>query len=98
MPKEGDATYEQQCDVILKLKHPRLQMLSITLDDTTFLCQIREDLNKDLFAIGIQGQLSSHNQIHDFFSDHAKFEFEDGLLYCDGFLYVLDGLTRLQVL
>jgi hypothetical protein len=63
MPKERDATYEQQCDVILKLKHLRLQVLSVIPDDTTFLCQIHEDLKKGLLTIGIQGQLSSHHQV-----------------------------------
>jgi hypothetical protein len=98
MPKEEDATYKQQCDVISKLEHLQLQVLLVILDDTTFFCQIREDLKKDHLAIGIQGQLSSHNQVQDFFNDHAKFEFENGLLYCDGFLYVPNGFTQLQVL
>ncbi len=98
MLKERNATYEQQCDVILKLKHLWLQVLSVIPNDTTFLCQIHEDLKKGLFTIGIQGQLSSHHQVQGFFNDHAKFEFEDGLLYCDGLLYVLDGFTQLQIL
>jgi len=52
---------------------------------------------KDLFAINIQGQLKNHGQIQFFSNDHAKFKFQDGLLYCDGFLYVHDGLAQLQV-
>ncbi len=64
--KERDVAYEQQCDAILKPKHLRLQVLSIIFDDTTFLCQIHEILKKDLFAIAIQGQSRSHNQVHDF--------------------------------
>jgi hypothetical protein len=40
----------------------------------------------------------SHHQVQDFSSDHVKFEFQDGLLYCDGFLYVHDGLAQLQFL
>ncbi len=59
-------------------------MLSINLDDTTFLCQIHENL-KDIFAIGIQSQLKNHCQVQDFSNDHANFKFQDGLLYCDGF-------------
>jgi hypothetical protein len=56
-----------------------------------FFGQIRENLKKDL-VIGIQGQLRSHHQIQDFFSDHVKFKFQDGLLYHDGILYVSNGL------
>jgi len=59
------------------------------LDDTTFHCQICEDLKKDLLIIGIQGQLRNHHQIQDFFNDHAKFEFQDGLFYRDALLYFL---------
>ncbi len=40
----------------------------------------------------------SHHQIQDFFSDHAKFEFQNGLFYSDDLLYVLDGFVRFQVL
>jgi hypothetical protein len=66
-------------------------------DDNTFFCQIREDL-KDPFAIGIQGQLKSHHQVWDFPSDHVKFKFQNGVFYCDGFLYGPNGLAQLQVL
>ncbi len=52
-PKERYASYKQQCDVIFKHKHCRLQALSIILDDTTFFCQIHEDLKKDLPTISI---------------------------------------------
>jgi hypothetical protein len=98
MLKEGDAAYEQQCDIIFKPKHLQLQVLSVILNDTTFFCQICEDLKKDPLVIVIQSQFRSHHQIHEFFSDHAKFKFQDGLLYGDGFLHIIDGLTRLQVL
>jgi hypothetical protein len=67
----------------------------VILDDTSFFCQIHENL-KDPLAIGIQGQLMS-DQVQDFFNDHVKFEFQDGLLYRDGLLYVLDGLVRIEV-
>jgi len=60
---------------------------------TTFFCQICEDLKKDPLTIGIQGQLKNHHQVHDFSSDHAKFKFQNGLLYYDGFLYVQTGLV-----
>jgi hypothetical protein len=50
-------------------------------------------LKKNLLAIGIQGQLNSHHQVQDFFNDHVKFKFQDGLLYRDVILYVLDGLA-----
>jgi hypothetical protein len=33
------------------------------------------------------------HQVQEFFSDHAKFEFQDGLYYRDGLLYVLDGFV-----
>jgi hypothetical protein len=69
--------------------------LSIIIDDTTLLCQIHENL-KDPLVIGIQGQLTNH-QVQDFSNDHVKFEFQDGLLYHDGFLYVPDGPVRIQV-
>ncbi len=50
------------------------------------------------YTIGIQGQLRSHCQVQKNSSNHANFEFQDGLLYCDGLLYVFDGLMQLQVL
>jgi hypothetical protein len=67
--------------------------LSIIPNNTTFFYQIHEDLKNDLLAIGIQGQLKSHHQVQDFFSDHAKFEFQNGLLYYDNFFYVIHGLA-----
>jgi hypothetical protein len=60
---------------------------------TTFFCEICEDL-KDLFVIGIQSPLRSHHQVQDFSNDHAKFKFQNSLLYCDGLLYVLDVLAQ----
>jgi hypothetical protein len=62
-PKEGDAPYEQQCDVILKHEHLWFQALLVISNDTTLICEIHEDLKKDLLAIGIQGQLRNHHQI-----------------------------------
>jgi len=59
----------------------------ITLDDKTLFHQICEDLKKDLFVVDIENQLKSQHQIQDFFSDRAKFKFQNGLLYCDGLLY-----------
>jgi hypothetical protein len=47
------------------------------------------------FAIG---QLKNWNQIWNFSNDHDRFEFQEGLLYCYGFLYILDGPIQLQVL
>jgi hypothetical protein len=38
----------------------------------------------------------NHHQIQEFSSDHVKFEFQGGLLYHDGLLYVPNGLVRLQ--
>jgi hypothetical protein len=57
-----------------------------------FFVKFCEDL-KDLLVVDIEGQLRNHHQVQDFFSDHPKFEFQNGLLYCDGFLYVFDGLV-----
>jgi hypothetical protein len=51
MLKEGNAAYEQQCDIIFKLEHLRFQALLVILDDTTFLCQIHEDLKKDFLIL-----------------------------------------------
>jgi hypothetical protein len=53
MLEEGNATYKQQCDVVFKPKHYLLLALSIILDGTTLLCQIREILKKDPLVIGI---------------------------------------------
>jgi hypothetical protein len=66
-------------------------------NDATFFCQIREDLKKNSFIIGIYGQLRNYHQVQDFSNDHVKFEFQNGLLYCDGFWYVHDGLAQLQM-
>jgi hypothetical protein len=40
-------------------------------NDTTFICQIREDLKNNFLDIGIQGQLKSHHQVQDFSINHA---------------------------
>ncbi len=42
-PKEGNAAYEQQGDIILKLEYFLFQTLLIILNDPTFLCQIYEN-------------------------------------------------------
>jgi hypothetical protein len=97
MFKEGDSAYEQQCDIILKPKHFQLQVLLVILDDTTFFCQIHEDLKKYPLVIVILNQLKSHQQVHVFFNDHVKFKFQDGLFCGDGLLYILDGPSRFQV-
>jgi hypothetical protein len=60
----------------------------ITPNDKTFLHQIQKDLEKDYFVVDIQNQLRNQHQIQDFFNDLAKFEFQDGLFYRDGLLYV----------
>jgi hypothetical protein len=64
----------------------------VTFEDKTLLQHIREDLINDAFAIGVK----SHQK--NLPSDFDKFKFCDRLLYHDGLLYVLEGLTRLQVL
>jgi hypothetical protein len=33
----------------------------------------------------------SHHQIYKKIGDHVKFEFQNGVLYHDGILYVLNG-------
>jgi hypothetical protein len=71
--------------------------LLIIPNDKTFFHQICEDLKKDPFIVDIQNQLRNQHQIQDLFSNCAKFKFRDGLLYCDGLLYVLDGLIQFQV-
>jgi hypothetical protein len=37
-PKEGNAIYEQQGDIILKLEYVLLQTLLVIFNDPTFLC------------------------------------------------------------
>jgi hypothetical protein len=56
-------------------------------NDTTFLCQVHENLKNPL-AISIQGQLRNHHQVQDSFNDHAKFKFQNGLLYHDGLAWL----------
>jgi hypothetical protein len=82
MPKEGDVAYNQQCDTILKLKNLRLQALSITLEDKTFLQRIFENLVNDSLVTGVR----SHGKNPP--SDFDKFKFCDGLLYHDELLYM----------
>jgi hypothetical protein len=45
---------------------------------------VHEDLEKNPFAINIKGQLNNWNHVQNLFNDHAKFEFWNGLLCCDG--------------
>jgi hypothetical protein len=91
VPKEGNVTYNQQCDVILKPKDLWFELLLVTHDEKIFFCQICEYLEKDPLAIGIKGQLKNQNQIQNLLNDHDKFKFWDGFLYHDGLLYVFDG-------
>jgi hypothetical protein len=39
----------------------------------------------------------SHFQVLNFSTDHVKFEFQNGLFYCDGILYVFYGFVWFQV-
>jgi hypothetical protein len=96
MPKEyfvfneGDVAYEQQCDVIFKYCQ------NFLMTRPFFVKFVK--IWKKPPTIGIQGQLRSHCQIQKKSTDHANFEFQNGLLYCDGLLYVLSGLVWLQIL
>jgi hypothetical protein len=92
MPKEGDATYKQQCDVILKLKHLWFQALSIIPKRQTPIKCIHENLINDSFTIIVL------NHSKEVFWDFDKFEFWNELLYHDGLLYVPNGRTWFQVL
>ncbi len=66
----------------------------MTFDDRSLLVSIREKLLENPFANVIWNQLKNPNLtlIH-----YEKFDFCDGLLYYNGFLYIPDGLVRLQV-
>ncbi len=98
MFKEGNVASEQQCDFIFNPECFRFQALLIIPNDKTLICQICENLKKDLVTISIQGQLRIHHQVQKITIEHAKFEFQNGLLYFDGLLYVFNGPTQLQVL
>jgi len=80
MFKEGDATYNQQRDTILKPKNLQLQTLLVTLEDKTFLQHICEALVNDYLVVVIK----SHQK--NLPSDFNKFKFHDGLLYHDRLL------------
>jgi hypothetical protein len=51
MLREGDTTYNQQCDVIFKPKHLQLQALSMTFDDKSFFVSIYEKLMEILLPL-----------------------------------------------
>ncbi len=51
MPKEGDVTYNQQCDTILKPENLQLQALLIFLEDKTLLWCIHENLVHDFLSL-----------------------------------------------
>jgi hypothetical protein len=42
------------------------------------------------FVASIKGQLKNQNEIQNLSNDHDRFEFQNGLLYYDGILYVLN--------
>jgi hypothetical protein len=71
---------------IFNFKHCRYFLMT-----QPFFVKFMKIWKKNVLFINIQGQLKSHGHIQDFSNDHAKFEFGDGLLYRDGFLYVHDG-------
>jgi hypothetical protein len=48
---------------------------------------------KNPFIIGIKSWLKNQNQGKINFNHHNKFEFQNGLLYHDGLLYVPSGPT-----
>jgi hypothetical protein len=74
-PKKGNAAYEQQCDVIIKLEHFLLLALLIIFMTQPFFVKFINTLKKNLFVIGIQGQLRNHHQVQGFYNDDAKFKF-----------------------
>jgi len=49
-------------------------------------------------AINIKGELKESYHVQNLSNEHDNFEFQDGLLYHDGFLYVLDDPTKFQIL
>ncbi len=51
MPKEGDIVYEQQRDVILKLKYFQLQVLLVIPNDTTFFVKFVKIWNKTFLIL-----------------------------------------------
>jgi hypothetical protein len=58
--------------------------LLVIPNEKTIFYQICEDLKKNPLIVDIQNQLKNQHQIQDLFSDRAKFNFRDGLLYHDG--------------
>jgi hypothetical protein len=98
MPKEGDGAYDQQCDVILKPKHLWFQALLVPPNDKSLLCWIRENWKMINFFTNIKGQLKNQNEIQTLSNDHDRFKLQNGLLYHDGILYVLNDHVWLQTL
>jgi hypothetical protein len=60
---EGDVTYDQQCDIILKLEQFWFWILSLTFDDKTFIFNFVGIWETNPFFIGIKTQLMIQNQV-----------------------------------
>ncbi len=60
---EGDVTYDQQCDVILKLEQFWCWILSLTFDDKTFIFKFMGIWETNPFFIGIEKELMIQNQV-----------------------------------
>jgi hypothetical protein len=86
MPKEGDVTYEQQCDVILKLEHLWFQALSITPKNQTPIKCIHENLINDSFTTIFLNHFKKASR------DFDKFEFWNESLYMMGYYMSLMAL------
>jgi hypothetical protein len=81
-PKEGDPILDQQTSIVLKPANFQLKALEMSsYDDALYLKKVQEALQGDPFVENIKKRLHI-NEVND------NFEFNDGLLYFKGLLYV----------
>jgi hypothetical protein len=86
-PKEGDSILDQQKSIVLKPANFQLKALVMSSGkDASYLKEVQEALQDDPFVENIRKSLRA-NEVND------EFEFNDGLLYFKGLLYIPLRLT-----
>ncbi len=94
--REGDVTYNQQCD-IFKLEHLWIQVMFIILNDK-FFKPYSWGFGEIPLANNIKDELKESYHVQILSNEHDNFKFQDWLLYHNELLYVLDGLAWFQIL
>jgi orotate phosphoribosyltransferase len=84
-PKEGDPILDQQKSIVLKSANFQLKALAMSSGkDASYFMEVQEVLKDNPFVEKIRERICV-NEVND------EFEFNDGLFYFKGLLYIPPG-------